>query len=287
MGQEIELKLALGTSGPARLARHPRLAGVASEVLRLANTYYDTPDGALEEARMALRLRRRGASLRQTLKTEGKGAGGLSRRGEWEWAVPGPGLDLSGLAELPPLAALGGHVLEQLAPRFTTDFTRHAWTLAVEGARIEVALDEGEIRGGTQRAPIRELELELQAGPTRALWQLATEFADSVALRPAETSKAARGAALLAGRWSLPAGGPPLAWLKRAMVALDALTDTGDDRWRRLAAEALTTLDDREARDLAGRLAAPDWLTPAFGQVALDLARRLDDAAPDAPEPSS
>ncbi|SDJ15800.1 CYTH domain-containing protein [Billgrantia gudaonensis] len=286
MGQEIELKLALGPTGPQALTAHPRLAGLSPTTLSLANTYYDTPDGALQAARMALRLRRRGDALRQTLKTEGSGAGGLSRRGEWEWPVPGPGLDLPGLAELPPMAALGQDALERLAPRFTTDFTRHVWTLTLADARVEIALDEGEIRSGNRRAPIRELELELETGTPESLWQLAAELAERVALRPSETSKAARGTALLAAEWKLPPGGPPLAGLKRAMSALDALADTGDERWRQVARESLGTLEDRDADDLAARLSAADWLTPAFGQVALHLARRLNATASDDPEPT-
>ncbi|MGM0784877.1 MAG: CYTH domain-containing protein [Pseudomonadota bacterium] len=285
MGQEIELKLALGSQGPQTLTAHPRLAGLSTTTLSLANTYYDTPDGSLQAARMALRLRRRGDTLYQTLKTEGDGAGGLSRRGEWEWAVPGPGLDLPGLAELPPMAALGQDTLERLAPRFTTDFTRHAWTLTLDAARLEIALDEGEIRSDDRRVPIRELELELETGGAETLWRLATELADRVPLRPSETSKAARGAALLAAEWALPPGGTPLAWLKRAMSALDALADTGDVRWQQTAIEALTAIDDDEADDLAERLSVTGWLTPAFGQVALRLAQQLNDSVSDDPEP--
>ena len=144
MSQEIELKLALGPNGPTMLRRHPQLAGLDSVAQRLGNTYFDTPQGDLEAARMALRLRRIDGRVLQTLKTRGEGGGGLSTRGEWEWEVSGPGLDLEGLAELPP-AALGRHVLERLAPRFTTDFHRETRMIDHDGARIEVALDEGEI----------------------------------------------------------------------------------------------------------------------------------------------
>ncbi len=45
MASEIELKLALGESGPDALRRHPRLASLPSRVSRLGNTYFDTPDG--------------------------------------------------------------------------------------------------------------------------------------------------------------------------------------------------------------------------------------------------
>ncbi|MDN3521450.1 CYTH domain-containing protein [Halomonas ramblicola] len=281
MSHEIELKLALGATGPEALRRHPLLAGVSPRVASLGNTYYDTPRGELETARMALRLRRLDGRLLQTVKTRGAGGGGLSRRGEWEWEVPGPGLDLAGLAGLPP-AELGPGVLERLEARFTTDFRRETWALRHDGARIELALDEGEILAGGRRVPIRELELELEAGEPAALWSLAEALAESVALRPSDSSKAARGGALLDGAWRLPEGGNAGAWLHRAVVALDALADTGDDAWREAAREAfhrLAGLGDDAPSDTAARLAEtlaePEWLTPSFGRLALALARRL------------
>src|SRR5690554_2672892 len=104
MSHEIELKLALGPEGPDALRRHPLLATASPVRQRLGNTYFDTPDGDLEAARMALRLRRIDGRTLQTVKTRGEGGGGLSRRGEWEWEVAGPKLDLAGLAG----AAAGG-----------------------------------------------------------------------------------------------------------------------------------------------------------------------------------
>lgn len=281
MSHEIELKLALGPEGPAALRRHPLLAGQAPRAQRLGNTYYDTPEGDLEAARMALRLRRIDGRTLQTVKTRGEGGGGLSRRGEWEWEIPGDTLDLAGLAALPP-AALGATVLSRLAPRFTTDFHREAWVLERDGARIEVALDEGEILADGRRVAIRELELELKAGESDALWSLAEALAESVPLRPADTSKAARGGALLRGTWKLPEGVAPAAWLHRAVVALDALADTGEAHWREAARNALgelarTSGDEagETARRLARELNRADWLAPPFGLDFLRLARQL------------
>ncbi|WP_416138088.1 CYTH domain-containing protein [Halomonas sp. HK25] len=281
MSHEIELKLALGPEGPTALRCHPLLAGLACVVQRLGNTYFDTPQGDLEAARMALRLRRVDGRVLQTVKTRGEGGGGLSRRGEWEWEVPGPGLDLEGLANLPP-ATLGQEVLERLTPRFTTDFHRETRMLDHAGARIELALDEGEIEADGRRVAIRELELELKAGEPEALWSLAEALAGSVPLRAADTSKAARGGALLGGAWQLPEGGTPSAWLHRAIVALDALADTGEEACRQEARNALQRLaeangDDtgETARGLAEALSNPGWLTPAFGLAMVRLARRL------------
>ncbi|WP_445003512.1 CYTH domain-containing protein [Halomonas mongoliensis] len=281
MSHEIELKLALGPEGPDALRRHPLLAEQAPTARRLGNTYFDTPEGDLEAARMALRLRRIDGRTLQTVKTSGEGGGGLSRRGEWEWEVPGPELDLAGLAGLPP-ATLGRGVLPRLRPRFTTDFRRESWQLTHAGARVEVALDEGEILADGRRVAIRELELELKAGAPEALWSLAEALAESVPLRPADTSKAARGGALLRGTWTLPEGVALSAWLQRAVVALDALADTGEARWREAARDALGGLAEASggetgeaARRLAEGLNRADWLAPPFGLDFLRLARRL------------
>ncbi|MDR9440265.1 MAG: CYTH domain-containing protein [Halomonas sp.] len=287
MADEIELKLALGAEAPEALRRHPRLAGLTPAVMRLGNTYYDTPEGDLEQARMALRLRRADDRLLQTLKTRGQGGGGFSTRGEWEWEVAGPGLDLAGLATLPPMTERDPALLERLVPRFATDFVRETWWLEAEGVTVELALDLGEIRAGGQVVAIRELELELKTGEPATLWSLADELADSIPLRPSDTSKAARGGALLGGGWTLPEGNGPGAWLHRATVALDALADTGQDAWRnearrafqRLAETGDDALDDETLRDdaraLAEALNESAWLTPAFGRRMLRLARRL------------
>lgn len=286
MPEEVELKLALGTDGAAHLPRHPALANRPAHRETLTNTYYDTPDGALETARVALRLRRTPERTLQTLKTAGEGSGGLSSRGEWEWEVGDAGLDLAGLAALPPMQALGEQALAALEPRFTTDFVRHSWVLEVADATLEVALDQGEIRAGTRRVAIDELELELKSAddPT-ALWQLASQFAEQVPLRPANASKAARGSALAAGGWSIAAAsGLPQARFDHAILLLDALTDTQDASLRQRARDTLQSLADdttlsEAARAHAGALVAalarPDWLTTAFGRHSLGLQAAL------------
>ncbi|PMR76075.1 CYTH domain-containing protein [Billgrantia endophytica] len=278
MSQEIELKLALGNEGAESLCCHSRLSTLQAETQRLANTYFDTPQGDLEAARMALRLRCRNDRWIQTLKTSGKASGGMSHRGEWEWTVAGPELDREGLAALPPLAELGASVLDRLTPRFTTDFQRRLWLLDHAGATIEVALDQGEIRTAGHAVPIRELELELKRGNPDALWELAVGLAETIPLRPADASKAARGSALLAGHWTLPEGDTASERLHHAILALDALGDTGNDTWRMTARDAFRQLAENgetEAGALAAMLDEPDWLSIDFGRQALRLAHRL------------
>ncbi|SFH52349.1 CYTH domain-containing protein [Modicisalibacter xianhensis] len=287
MAEEIEIKLALGPGEADKLPGHPAFGAMSAPPARLANTYYDTPAGDLEAAKVALRLRRTPGRTLQTLKTAGHGSGGLSARGEWEWEVDGDTLDLDGLTALPPMQALGHDVLRALAPRFTTDFERQAWLIDHEGARIEVALDRGEIRAGGRSVTIDELELELKVGEPDALWHLARRLAETVALRPANASKAARGGALCEGRWHVPAGDDSAAArFDRAILCLDAYTDSGQPAFLDQARTSLEALarhaptDDvsQHARVLADALTREEWLTPAFGQHSLALQAALHPA---------
>ncbi|MED5253192.1 MAG: CYTH domain-containing protein, partial [Pseudomonadota bacterium] len=93
--QEVELKLALGPGALDALLAHPFLAEPPQQQA-LANTYFDTPQGHLAAGRVAVRLRRLGPRVLQTVKTAGQGGGGLSRREEWEWPLDEHALDQAG-----------------------------------------------------------------------------------------------------------------------------------------------------------------------------------------------
>src|SRR6516164_6223165 len=91
-----------------------------------------------------------------------------------------------------------------LIPLFRTDFTRTLWTLEVDGAQVEAAIDQGEINadvnGQTRRTPICEIELELKAGDEAVLHTLAAELATALpGLAPDDISKAQRGYKLREG----------------------------------------------------------------------------------------
>ncbi|MCL7930203.1 CYTH domain-containing protein [Halomonas llamarensis] len=281
---EVELKLALAPGGPAQLAAHPLLDTATATRLTLTNTYFDTPDGALNAARVALRLRQINGQTLQTVKTAGQGGGGLSSREEWEWEVNGNQLDIAGLKTLPPFQSLDDATLATLVPQLRTDFTRTKWDIHHQESQIELALDEGDIDCHGYRAPIREMELELKSGTPNALWALATTLAADVALRPSDSSKAARGAALGRQHWPLPEAHTPSEWFHRATLALDAFHDSGQGTFLTLAFEALATLAahptlNDSARPLAQTLPqaldANGQPRTAYGSAALTLARAL------------
>lgn len=285
---EVELKLALAPEGPAALAQHPFLRSTPALEQTLTNRYFDTPEGDLAKAHIALRLRQVDGQVLQTVKTSGQGGGGLSQREEWEWPVTGPQLDLASLAKLPPFQAELSGVLNLLAPQLSTDFTRRSWQLTDstkdQQSHIELVLDEGEIISGGYRTPIREMELELKSGSPEALWKVALILAEQVPLRPSDSSKAARGNALSEQHWPLPEAHSPAQWLHRATLALDAYHDSHQASFLTAAQQALTTLADHPALDATARAYAEALISAlnahgqpstAYGKAALALAHRL------------
>ena len=219
---EIELKLALPGADPSliadRLAALPPLVGIASTQQRLRNIYFDTPEQHLRQNKAALRLRsvregKGGARWRQTFKTAGSGASGLSERGEWESSLKRGALDASLLEDTPWRDIAGDDELfSQLAACFETTSTRTLWQVhESDGSQIEVALDVGTIEAAGQTMPICELELELVQGSVDALFALAEQIAVHVAVLPTATSKAERGWRLLDGTSAAPVRArPPL-----------------------------------------------------------------------------
>lgn len=220
MASEIELKLILDPAALKAFRASAVLSGASAAAgsvrpqrQRVLNTYFDTPDCLLAQARMALRLRKMGRRWLQTLKTAGTGTGGLSARGEWECALPDSVLDLA-LFRDTPLAALkvAPQLHELLQPAFTTDFLRTRWVIERgPGQRVEVALDVGEVRCADRTLPICEVELELLEGEPATLITLARELAQSLPLMPGLASKAERGYRLFRNAPLLPVKARPVA----------------------------------------------------------------------------
>jgi len=282
--QEIELKLAISEVSIAQFKQHALLASQKAEQHTLTNTYFDTPEGLLANARIALRLRRDDHKILQTVKTAGLGGGGLSARGEWEWELPQFELDIAGLSGLPPFAELDHDLLATLTPQLETNFSRTRWEIEQAGSLIELVLDEGEIVSGQYTAPIREIELELKSGQADTLWDVATLIAQTIPLRPSDSSKAVRGRWLAEQHWPLPEASSPDELLHRATVALDAFYDSQQADLLHHARDALQQLATHpelkpDCRTLADQLlkgldtqGQPDT---AYGVAALTLARRL------------
>lgn len=251
MGVETELKLIVA---PEALARVPRLDVVRARkhgrarTQRLVTRYFDTPDRALHEAGMALRLRLSERGWVQAVKSAGISVGGLQSRGEWETPVPGAVPALEGIKSTPAFKVLGGargfRTLEQV---FETDFTRVLTLLRFEdGSIAELCVDSGVVRSGARSAPIHEVELELKHGNAACLFDMAEALAKAVPLRIGHGSKAELGHALANTRAirSTP--------VKANRPALRK--DMGwDEAFRSIVASCLVHLQSNEAGMLAGR----------------------------------
>ena len=198
---ETELKLSLSAPDLPRLLAHPLLAEAGS-TQRLLNTYFDTPDLALQRRRMAVRERLAGEQWLLTAKTAGQSQNGLSRRQEWEGPTTPGTLAFDTLVDDTALAADLMALRPDLRALFCTDFERQRWVITHAGASIEVALDQGRIHvpGTDLSEPLLELELELLSGPESALMVLADELRQTpqgpVTLTPSDASKAQRGMGL-------------------------------------------------------------------------------------------
>jgi len=158
---------------------------------KLENAYFDTPDLQLNTEKIALRIRKRGARYIQTLKTKGQSINGLSRRGEWEWDLKQPKLNLELLAQCE--AWPKSINMSCLNKAFETNFTRHQVEFTWKEATIELALDRGEIISHGNKASINELELELMSGSENNLHLLCEELQKFITLVPSNVSKAERG----------------------------------------------------------------------------------------------
>lgn len=280
MAQETELKLVLQPQDLPRLLAHPLLAGGAPQRLHLLNTYFDTPDLALMQRRIAVRERRVGQRTLLTVKTAGTSVGGLSRRGEWEGPTRPGAHHFAALVDDAALAEELTALRPRLLPLFRTDFARRQWHLVHAGAEIEVALDQGTISTGgpTGQTPreeaLLELELELKHGPVQALWSLAQALTrgtaddgtESLWLFPSDRSKAERGLALYQGLALQPEKAPPSA-LRPGMHPVTAFRTAAQEALAQWQANVATLLLQPGADE-----ALPD---PEFVHQARVALRRL------------
>ena len=218
---ETELKFQVPTAMRAALLR--AVATPAAQTVRLRAQYFDTPDGRLAAAGVALRLRQEGRSWVQTLKGT---RDGLAQRLEHEVVLPaGPVvLELGRHDGTPAAVALQealGTPAGPLVTVFQTDVRRTWRVLRTRGARVELALDIGTVHAAGRRLPLWELELELRRGPIDALYALASRWVQRHGLWLDVRSKAERGVLLAHGLAARPPVGARAPALQRGQ-SMDA-----------------------------------------------------------------
>ncbi len=199
---ELELKFIVPPDRLKALAADMRQG--EGYVRRLLAIYYDTVDGRLAANNVSVRLRREGRLWVQTAKAQTSDP--LRRlehnvRRTVTSAREAPALDLdlhdgtpAGLAIREALGTLGmGTAQTSLVERFRTDVSRLTRVDEFARARVELALDTGEIVAGSRSSRVCEFEIELKSGPVLGLFDLAFQWAGRHGLWLSSVSKAQRG----------------------------------------------------------------------------------------------
>ncbi len=235
MSQEIELKLVFPPHARRKVLRHPLIAGAQKQgqTVILDNTYFDTPDLYLQKHKIALRTRKKGKTVVQTVKTAGASTAGLSSRREWEQPFSGT-FDFEAVDE-----HAAARVLERgrskLIPVFSTRFSRATRLYQPqENVRILIMIDSGSVEAAGRSQPISELELELVEGSSRDLLDLACKLAEQLPLSPSDLSKAERGYRLFQNHpltAVLPAP-VPIDKRDRPVVVFARLAETAVAHWQ-------------------------------------------------------
>ena len=276
MQKETEIKLRVSRETLAALREHPLLKKRNKsgwERLELSNQYFDTPEGELAQAKVALRIRRDGDQIIQTMKTRGQSVAGLSERNEYNWDLSKAKLDLKKLEGDCWPEQLADLDKKTIKPLFTTDFVREkaeiAWGRGKAKVVIEAALDLGQVVAGKQKEEICELELELREGEPAALLELAAELAATLPLMPCDISKAERGYRLLdASSYSLSLQAPALTAETPLDDAYSALAWHLLGSSQRLAEQYRFNGHWRLLQDWVEMLAELRALTSSLGQAA-------------------
>ena len=203
MANEIELKLRIDESSAHLLNSHPAITEHLIEApwtRKLVSIYYDTPDLALLDAGLNLRVRSMAGGWFQAIKSTGQSVGGLHQRLEWEDLLSTNAPDFNKITE-PHLANIFADpkLRDALDPVFIVDVVRTDWLLKYpDGSVIEISVDIGDLRSSTATAcehirPIQELEIELKQGKTSHLFDLALALQQDIPMSIENGSKAQMG----------------------------------------------------------------------------------------------
>jgi inorganic triphosphatase YgiF len=241
------------------LLRHPALHGLKrgrARSTRISNTYFDSPDFRLQRDGVSLRVRTIGRHFVQALKGPPQSGAGLHVRAEHEWPLKSGDLDMS-LVSATPWKKLVTKAQQDdgLVPICMTEYERRSVALEFpDGTRAQMCVDRGEIRTlpalRVRRAPISEIELELERGDAANLFRLGLALAADLPVAVMTGSKAERGYALRKGLRAAapaPARAEPVA-LDDGAATAEALSAIAQECLRQVAANAqgLVTDDDPE-----------------------------------------
>jgi triphosphatase len=198
MSIETELKLDIDSKYIKQFLQHPLLKKTIYTTQDLYNIYFDTYEHDLLRNGIGLRVRRIGDKWMQTIKTANQAVNGLHQRQEWEVEINSdtPEYDKFPAKALPTWCAEKNN-LNKIKPLFTTNFQRMKWNLEFDdGSKIELVLDQGEVKANNASAALSEIELELKAGSVEKLYEVAEILQQKVPLLIKNQTKAAIGYSL-------------------------------------------------------------------------------------------
>ncbi|MEX2298687.1 MAG: CYTH domain-containing protein, partial [Dongiaceae bacterium] len=200
MFQEFELKLHLPEGHVAAFHREPllqRLARGPVATRNLRSIYFDTAERDLSKAGVALRVRRVNRRWIQTIKLPVPTASAQVHE-EIEALVRGAVPEL-GARERDLFARACDAAIDPaaFAPIFETRIRRTIWPLRFEETDIELVYDRGLVEADGREERISEIELELEDGTPRRLFDVALMLLPNHPLTIEPRTKAARGFALV------------------------------------------------------------------------------------------
>lgn len=202
MSLEQEIKLVVQQVEPIELSQLAWLTelAIAEPVEKhLVSTYFDTPELALKQFGVGLRMRKVDEQWLQTVKCSGHAVDGLHQRKEWEHPLQQAEFDIELLrqTDLAPLID-DDAVWLKIQPLFTTDFIRLEWPLRLDDETdIELAYDRGMVKAADKQSLIHEIELELKRGELKKMLKLADQLKAALPLEFCDVSKAAQGYGLI------------------------------------------------------------------------------------------
>ncbi|MEL6323754.1 MAG: CYTH and CHAD domain-containing protein [Pseudomonadota bacterium] len=197
---ECELKAAVSPETLARV-REACLACSTGEARtarpkEVYSIYFDTKDRRLARAGLSLRLRAKGKSWQQTLKSGRVARSGLNAVEETEQIRSEPTPDLEGVYAPDGCAVLDIIGRKRLHPLFETRVARTAVPLTLSTGTVECCFDQGTLISGHRQAPLCEVEIELVSGSVRAVYEAGIQLLGGEPARFDLASKADRGHAL-------------------------------------------------------------------------------------------
>src|SRR5665647_211258 len=150
MANEVELKLRIAAPDIPRLKRHPAIKAAMvgkPRTCNLVSNYFDTPQLALLDLGISLRVRRMSGNWIQAINSTGKSLVGVHQRMEWEDIIAFDHPDFSKITE-PALTRIFDEetLRSTLDSIFRIKLRRTEWQLAFDnGDQIELAFEVGEL----------------------------------------------------------------------------------------------------------------------------------------------